>query len=285
MLHRVFPFRVSRDAKGSVAIATALSALVVLICAGAAIDYLRLVHARTELQGALDSATLAAAARPGALDQTASRYFTFNGKAPQTKVTSVSFSKRGDGTVDGMLTAEIPASFMSVAGFGGLTLRVASAARRIAPASPTKLSLKIAGGSSVYDKEYFVVVKDKSGRILRETKLFDYDHTCLCHSSGPTFTPAKDSTVSVTLAAGETASYKMVVYRDPFKKGFRFDPDPLLSDSASTQAYLKLAGQCSDLGGQTQNWEDGLSTTYNALVVNVTCVDIPSGKQNVVLVR
>lgn len=279
------PPQFSRDVRGTVAVVTALAAIVLLVCAGVALDYLRLVRTRTDLQAALDTATLAAAARPGVLDQTASRYFSFNGMAQEARVTAVNFSKRSDGTVDGVLTAEIQASFLSVAGFGRLTLRVASAARGIAPASPTKLSLKITGGNSNYDKEFFVVVKDKAGLVLRETKLFDYNYECLCHTSGPIFTPAKGSTVSVTLAAGETASYKLVVYRDPFQKGFKFNPDALLSDAAHTQAYLKLAGQCADLGGQTQNWEDGLATTYESLIVNVTCESIPGGRAVVTLVR
>lgn len=280
------PPRFSRDARGTIAVVTAIVAVFVLICAGAAIDYIRLVRTRTDLQAALDSATLAAAAKTGPLDQTAPRYAAFNGSAPQVTVKAVSFSKRSDGTVEGALTAEIPSSFLRVAGFGQLTLRVTSAARGVAPeAGPTKLTLTLIGGDGPYDKEFYVVVKDNKGQPVRETKLFDYDFTCLCHSSGPTFSPAKGSTVTVALAAGETAAYKLVVYRDPVKRGARFYPGNLQSDDARAQAFLKLSGQCSERGGQTQNWEDGLATTFQSLVVNVTCVMSASGAPRVVLVR
>ena len=50
--------------KGAIAILYALSAVPIFVAAGSAIDYVRYVANSTELQSALDSAALAAAATP-----------------------------------------------------------------------------------------------------------------------------------------------------------------------------------------------------------------------------
>jgi Flp pilus assembly protein TadG len=54
--------------KGSIAILYAMSAIPVFVAAGSAIDYVRYFNNTTELQAALDSAALAAAATPEATD-------------------------------------------------------------------------------------------------------------------------------------------------------------------------------------------------------------------------
>ena len=54
--------------KGSIAVFYAISAIPVFVAAGSAIDYVRYFANATELQAALDSAALAAAATPEATD-------------------------------------------------------------------------------------------------------------------------------------------------------------------------------------------------------------------------
>ena len=54
--------------KGSIAILYAISAVPVFVAAGSAIDYVRYLANVTELQAALDSAALAAAATPEATE-------------------------------------------------------------------------------------------------------------------------------------------------------------------------------------------------------------------------
>lgn len=276
-----------RDVRGNIAILTALSALALLICAGAAIDYYRLVQARTALQGMLDSATLAAAAQKGPADKAGTRHLKFNAASPPAVVTAASFSRRSDGTVDGVLKAELQASFLRLAGFRQLGLTVSSAARAKSAPSSTILSIKTVSGRTPYDKELYAVITGKDGKTVSETLVQSYDYTCLCHSEGkPVFTPAVGTAVSVTVGAEQSVIYKLVVYRDPTKTGVRWQPTSLLSSSSVAAAHLKLSGQCADLGGQTQNWEDGLSLDYTSLVVNVTCTALPSsGKPTVTLVR
>ena len=54
--------------KGSIAVFYAISAIPIFVAAGSAIDYIRYLANTTELQAALDSAALAAAATPEATD-------------------------------------------------------------------------------------------------------------------------------------------------------------------------------------------------------------------------
>ena len=54
-----------RDQRGNTAVLFALSIVPLLLAAGCAIDYLRYVNARTEIQAALDAGALAAAASTG----------------------------------------------------------------------------------------------------------------------------------------------------------------------------------------------------------------------------
>ena len=54
--------------KGSIAIFYAISAIPIFVAAGSAIDYVRYISNTIELQAALDSAALAAAATPEATD-------------------------------------------------------------------------------------------------------------------------------------------------------------------------------------------------------------------------
>src|SRR5688572_14480277 len=54
--------------KGSIAVFYAISAIPIFVAAGSAVDYIRYLANVTELQAALDSAALAAAATPEASD-------------------------------------------------------------------------------------------------------------------------------------------------------------------------------------------------------------------------
>src|SRR3990170_4419209 len=54
--------------KGSIAVFYAISAVPIFVATGSAIDYVRYLANTTELQAALDSAALAAAATPEATD-------------------------------------------------------------------------------------------------------------------------------------------------------------------------------------------------------------------------
>lgn len=271
--------------RGSVTLTTALASLLLFVCMGVAVDYLRLFHARTELQAALDSATLASAAKPGAMDQTATNYFNSNAASTLFTVSQLSFSKASDGTVNGTVSAELRGSFLHSAGFTPMRLKLASAARGDSTPSATMLNIKTLEGGGQYDKDLYVVVKDSSGKTV-ETLVQSYDYVCVCHSSGPpTFTPTKNTAVTITVPLGSTVSYKLVVFRDPAKNGNHWYASPILSNAVTSNSSISLSGQCTDAGGQTQSWNDGNSAPFKSLVVNVACTPVLSGKPKVALVR
>lgn len=276
--------RFASDCRGNIAIMTALSSLVLFACIGAAIDYARLSRVKTDLQSALDAATLAAASETGNFDHTAKRYLSFNGEEAPAHLKGVQFIKRPDGTVISSVTAEMKASFLQLAGFGSFAMQVSSAAKAVRNQIGTRLSIKTADGGGVYDKDFYIVVRNGS-RTISERLVQAYDYTCVCHSIGAVFSPAKGKAVTVDIKPGESYAFKMVVYRDPYRMGMHWYPEEYWSDSAKAGSHLKVSGECIALGGQTQKWDDGQSSDFASLQVNLTCVPIYSGKPLVALVR
>ena len=93
----IFAAFVRKD-DGSIAVLFAVGLVVLVASAGIAIDYARSVHARTQMQNALDSAVLAGArAESSAQNEVATTMFNANFSDGSAKGVSVSFSATGEG--------------------------------------------------------------------------------------------------------------------------------------------------------------------------------------------
>lgn len=117
----------SRD-DGQVAVIFALALLPLVGGVGAAVDYSRGSQVKTGLQGALDSAVLAAAIDGGANWQTAAlNTFTGNVNSKSSVVGTPTF-KLEDGIYSGSISASLPTSFIGVIGVPAISINAKSAA-------------------------------------------------------------------------------------------------------------------------------------------------------------
>lgn len=117
------------DEEGNFAVLTAFIAVVLVAAAGGAIDFSRAMLLRSDLQGKLDAAVLAAAnaAHPNQLTKS-KEYFqaTITTLAESNPVAQ--FSMTPDGTISGKATATLKTSLLAVIGLDRLTVTVGAAA-------------------------------------------------------------------------------------------------------------------------------------------------------------
>lgn len=119
--------RFAAATRGATAVIFAITAVPLILCAGAAIDYMRYAAATTELQSALDAGALAAAAaqnlgKSGRIDA-AEKAFAANlksGVIAGLKIDS-SFEVSSD-TVTASASLPLPSAFMQVGGIGLMTV-------------------------------------------------------------------------------------------------------------------------------------------------------------------
>ncbi len=117
--------------KGSIAVFCAISAVPVLIAAGSAIDYIRYLNIRTELQAALDSAALAAASTPDATtaERRSLAEATFALNLQNAGLASADITRDfeiADETVVATADMDMATSLMKLAGFESLKLSLAA---------------------------------------------------------------------------------------------------------------------------------------------------------------
>lgn len=128
---------------GSVAIVFALALLPITLAVGAAIDYSRANSAKSTLQGALDAAVLAAA---GSLPKTNEERVA-TGKAHFKSTVNVSnqpeaaFAVAGD-VISGEVSYAVPTTFMGIAGYKTVAVKVGAKARIGGKAVPCILLLE-----------------------------------------------------------------------------------------------------------------------------------------------
>src|SRR3954453_11404554 len=130
--------RFARDERGNIAIIFAIALLPVLSFVGAAIDYSRAAHARTAMQGALDSAALMVAKNLSDGKITADQvptagaaYFAalYTHTGSQNVKASATYTANNGGkgsTVTMAASGEIKSQFMQIAGFPTLDFSVGS---------------------------------------------------------------------------------------------------------------------------------------------------------------
>jgi Flp pilus assembly protein TadG len=130
--------RLARDERGNIAVIFAIALLPVLSFVGAAIDYSRAAHARTAMQGALDSAALMVAKNLSDGKITADQvptagaaYFAalYTHTGSQNVKASATYTANNGGkgsTVTMTASGEIKSQFMQIAGFPTLDFSVGS---------------------------------------------------------------------------------------------------------------------------------------------------------------
>jgi len=127
-----------KSERGNIGLLGALSILPVIVCVGAAIDFERGLNAETQLQSALDSATLYATAY--ATDHTnatnaqlvalAKPYLTSNYEdAADATITAFSLVDNGN-SITGLATIQYKTYFMAVAGYDTLSLNADSTVQK-----------------------------------------------------------------------------------------------------------------------------------------------------------
>jgi Flp pilus assembly protein TadG len=276
------------DIKGQITLSVALLVLPLVIATGSAIDYGLLVRAKSSLQLALDSATLAAAAKQGELSSDVARsYFELNGNLRGVTISKVGFEKQDDGTVAGSMTASVPAIFMKILRRKDYTIRLASTAKGTFPTYIGNLQLAANSAKGAYDKDVYYYARDASGKITNTSLqlFYDYNYTpdtgrwnaSWGRSPGaPTFQWGK----------GESVGIMVVVYVDPSGRGERINPDVMTTDDADQYDFLKITGDCSDRG-LVLSWEDTRDRygDYEDFVMTLTCSIEKSGHVDVRLVK
>jgi len=137
-----------RDERGAVAVLVAVCMLLLVVVAGAAIDFGRVYYVQSSLQGTLDSAALAAAVTPlpssmrqtdidAALSKVASDYFASNaGQSAalvRTSGLTTSYSpadQNGGDSVHISLSASVPTGFLSLVGINQIAFTLTTEAER-----------------------------------------------------------------------------------------------------------------------------------------------------------
>jgi Flp pilus assembly protein TadG len=158
------PRRIGGDAQGSVTVTLGLTLLVLLIAGGAAIDLYRLASARRAAQQALDSGVLAAAGSRERSDAKVRRVAeNFIDSNLQTRFledrrTTIFEQDEASGRIRMSLSAAVPTTFMSLAGFKRMPVTVTAEAER-GVAQPVELALVLDNTWSMSDVDDLGVKK------------------------------------------------------------------------------------------------------------------------------
>jgi len=169
-------FRASKslasDQRGNVAITFALVAVPLLIAMGCAVDYSIAATSKTKVQGALDSAVLAAARTTGGVAaQTEVFNNIFSANMAEYKVAgnasnlTPSLTANSDGSLAAKVTASVPTSLMQIVGISSIPVTVTNqTAATESPKTPTTATfqMKVAKGS--YWKRLTLYIVDAYGK-------------------------------------------------------------------------------------------------------------------------
>jgi Flp pilus assembly protein TadG len=277
---RLIDFAKNRD--GNFAITFSVILTLVLAAVGAGIDVANGVSVRSDLQLALDSAVLAAAAKGGTLDQKfAENFFASNAQSMTVNpdelaetngwinVHTLTFSTDSSGNIVGTARATMQTTLMSIAGFSDLDISVTSKAAANTETKIEKATFKIKNAQGAYDKDIYFFTRDAKGKILSETLVLQYDYA----APHKYFKPAKTSDITVNVGDYTSYGYKMVVYEDLTYTGKHVSPKPHYSDDADGASWQKITGKCTDSAGSTNNWEDGGDSNYLDFAFTVKCTE------------
>ncbi len=266
--------------KGNFTVATALLSLPLSLGAGIAVDYARISDTRTKVQGALDAAVLASAAK-GTLD-TAHSSKLFNRNVPNSPgltINSVAFTADNTGVLTAKAQVSMPMGMLGMFGKTRQTIRVSSKAQMFQIMKISQVTFEITSASGAYDKDFYFFTKDSTGKITSEQLVMSYDYTL--SSTGKqtrVYTPALTSAKTAAVGDYSTVGVKMVVYEDTTYRGVKTNPKSYLSDDPKAANWTRTTGACTDGSGQTNNWEDGGDANFKDFVFNLKCTVATSGK-------
>lgn len=264
-----------RNVSGQITLSFALLALPLCLTAGSALDYGMLVRARTALQSALDSATLAAAAKEGTLDPAvAKRYFSLNGTLETVRIDTVEFTKSDDGSVTGKVTATIPAVFMKIVRSKDYKVTLTSSAKGTFPVTQMFFSLTMLSAKGSYDKVLYWTAVTPAGQVLRSWPAYDYDYYYddVTKSWKSRWVQVPDS--GNTWKKGEGVGVQLVSYVDNVGLGRRINPDVMNLYGADNYNYVKASSSCTTTQGMTMYWEETHDPRgdFKDMIVNLKCI-------------
>lgn len=281
MLPRLF----WRDRSGNIAVVTALAMVPLITVIGAAIDYDRVSKAQSNLQQALDAATLASAAT-GKFDAgLAVATFNANHRQTDATVSELSFSA-GTGTVVGAATVVVSTTFSGLMGIQSFT-RKASSTAALRPIKLITATFRSISAQGAYSKDVFLFTKNASGAITGQTTVLTYRYSLnpSTRVGTKTITPAIGTTKTITVGPYETYGIGFVIYQDDTYYGKLVNPVTKYGTAADASTWIRFSGTCNTTSGQTANMEDGGDTNFLDIVYNMTCTMGPSASDKVRLVQ
>ncbi|WP_162009731.1 TadE/TadG family type IV pilus assembly protein [Methylocystis heyeri] len=147
----------------------ALALLPVLLTIGGAVDYMRVGRAKSQLQQALDAATLAAATG----NTGASALMRTNDTAGSLlSNVSVSWTNNSDGSVTGTATALVPTSFMKLAQINSISVGATATASIGSPQTASNVSFSLTAAYGWYWKQVDIYIHNVG--TTGDTKLASY---------------------------------------------------------------------------------------------------------------
>jgi Flp pilus assembly protein TadG len=170
-----------KDEGGAVMLMFAFALIPVLLTIGGSIDYLRAERARSQLQQALDSATIAAAA--GSTSNAALMQTNDAGGGLITNV-SVSWKKNSDGSVTGNATAQVPTSFLHLANMASMSVAATSTASVGSPQTASSVNFTLTGAYGWYWKEVDIFIHTVGASSDTKLASYIYQPTDLSGQSG-----------------------------------------------------------------------------------------------------
>ena len=260
-----------KNQDGNASIIFSICAIPIMLAAGVAIDFSNLSRTQNSLQIALDTAALASASSDeGFSSDAASAYFEANSELQGIKITKLTFKKKHGDETAAHLKAEVPNSFLSLAGRPTSTIEVNSTAKPVTEKKLIEVTFNITNAQGAYDKDIYFFTKDKDGKVLSETLVLQYDYDG-ANGGKKTFIPKMNGSKTVAVGEHDTYGQRMVVYEDTTYKGGHINPKSYSSDDKKASSWTKTSGNCESKNKQTQNWEDGGDKNYLDFVFTMSC--------------
>lgn len=251
-----------REDDGVVAVLFALVLLPIMLFVGAGVDFLRVDRAQSELQQALDTATLAATTNQS---NAATINITNQPNTSLLQNATASWTKNADGSITGTANAQVPTTFLQLAHLNSITVRASATATNQTARTPSTVIFTLTGAYGWYWKEIDLYVHTVGAS--KDTLLASYFYQPVDLSAqggrGTGTTTAQflsggamvSGPVNTSVSPGsnyDNAYLTMTVYTDGCGPGMA----PTTSQSGSTTTYSCVA---SGTKVQTSRYS---STTY-----------------------
>lgn len=264
-----FPeFRQSQT--GSIGVVFAIGLVPLCLAAGVAIDYNRVLAARTAAQAALDSTLLAAAAsreleNAGKLKS----YFDENARKIDARFENLDVEKDPDGIIRASVDVSVPMSLLTLAGMTSVEFPVVSVGKGVEVKKLSEVTFRTESAKGIYDKDVYFVTRDAAGNILTRSLVLSYDW------QGPgkeaVFTPSVKNEFRMDVGEYESWAVELVVFIDDSFNGDKIGEVRHFSDGPDAETWQKIDGECDDAIGQYQTWEDLGDSDYADFSFTLNC--------------